>query len=158
MRMTISEFETTVKAKHPNKIFDFMIDISTSARYMFALDHLHEANHTFGYKILVSSHIYDFDTSTVIKDSDGIFLNLVLTATTVNATGTSVTSFIQPTPNFSLGNNQANYISNVTGVEKGILTALEYLESGQKSKTCECGATSVKSNKHSSWCQMAIGE
>lgn len=138
-----SEFETKVAAKHPNIILYITLlnPQMPLTIYAYKKDPYSQYN---SWDHLQRSFAADYvwQDGTVLIDTDGLF------SVAVNVPGLT---------SFTIGNGTITTISDWAD-------AMIYTEmfggggagSGTPKKlpTCECGAHSTGSNKHSSWCQL----
>lgn len=144
MNCTRNEFISKVHSKWPHKhIGDdvFVTSIGTDIHTVYMLDTLGECQKSASDKTKLASHIWR--DGVVTKDVDGLFSSAV---TAVNSTHGPITATL---PKSQFPNYKVFYTYDLEG-------PILPISVGGPSKVlkCECGSSSVGSNKHSSYCPI----
>lgn len=136
MTFTKDEFFNTVRAKHPHKWIVSDVDAPTGYVYWFALDTAGETQLDLYGKWKHASHIWFEKSGNITYDSDGIF----------NPPVNSLNN-IAPSNNPFLSLNRSY-------VEEALAGVIILKPNPWSKPKCCCGAHSVGSNRHSSWCDI----
>jgi hypothetical protein len=140
MKCTRQEFEAKVRNKHPARWIN--IDVCHLGKETsFILDTAGECQYSFSEKQRLASYIW-YDGA-VIKDSDGLF------SPPAPLPGGSYFTTYVPTVTISSSTPNGGTYTRVDGPVT--------VTFGGTPVKCECGANSVGSNSHSSWCGIKEG-
>ena len=128
--MDAQTYETTVRFRHPHKWMVKYYSFVTHEELVFAMDTPRECQLPLHHKYKLASHILNVSLGMVIKDSDALF---------VQSGQHMIPPPIRPTLSTSGVTDWSMMCDDrpVTKIDK-----------------CECGAHSVGSNRHSSYCAI----
>ena len=164
MKCTDLEFQKIVHAKYPAKYMHYcsLYNPATShfgEVHLLALDTMGEMQLDFKQKLKLASHawvIRDVDGE-VIKDSDGLFnTNIFTSSGPITLSLPAASTLPGGTITVKL-NNPINYLPvtvKVSADGKGWELIDPEKEERKASLKCCCGAHSVGSDRHSSWCDI----
>ena len=164
MKCTDLEFQKTVHAKYPAKYTHYCYSnapFTYGVLHLLALDTIGEMSLDFSQKLKLASHAWiaravgNVDGE-VIKDTNGLFnTNLPTSSGPITL---NLPSAPNPGSTFTVRlNNPINYLP-VTIQVNSDGNGWEILNDPQKaSLKCCCGAHSVGSDRHSSWCDVEKG-
>jgi len=147
MNCTRNEFINKVHSKWPHKHIsdDVLITgISSDIHTVYMLDTLGECQLTTASKFAIASHIWR--DGAVLRDTDGLFSSM-----TTTVTGTQPVSVPLPVAHFPSFTYVPVY-SN--GAHWELYDTANPPYTTLKNLKCECGSSSVGSNKHSSYCPV----
>jgi hypothetical protein len=147
MNCTEQEFERIVHNTHPHKWMNR--DMSQGFPVLFALDTAVECQLSYVEKYKIADYVWD--QGYVIKDTTNLFSPL----STIPTYAFSFPYNPPPNPSSLSG---IPFIPMVFDLSSKIGADTSNFEVGQhvflKPLKCECGAHSVGSNRHSSWCEI----
>lgn len=133
MNCTRDEFEKKVWTQHPHK-FSIVEEAYGLIITVFMLDTMGEAQLSYADKHRIASHIWA--DGYVVKDTNGLFIQPPI----LNHINANIPTTTFNIPSHGGYNKSDIYIPDA------------YSSDAQKSLKCECGAHSVGSDKHYSWC------
>jgi len=147
MNCTRNEFINKVHSKWPHKHIsdDVLITgISSDIHTVYMLDTLGECQLDIATKFAIASHIWRDDA--VLRDIDGLFSQSA--STSINPKFVNV-----PMPHYPFKITYVDIFGNPVDVAGNPInkTSDSIIV---KSLKCECGSSSVGSNKHSSYCPV----
>ena len=135
MNCTRQEFENQVRAKYPHKWDNADVNPVNGYFTVFMLDTNAECQSSFNLKNTLASHIWE--AGCVIKDTDNLFSTK--SGVTMTTTG--------PTQMWING-------TAINPIDWNFVNLHISVDSPTKTLKCECGAHTIGSNQHSSWCEI----
>lgn len=138
--MTRQDFEDTIRRHYPAKWINTDVDPVTADVYVFALDTQAECRGSFSLKLALADYIYNASSDTVTKDQAGIFTTIQMNTNGVLTLPTGFKYSYQ-----IIGGGGSGGSGHIDGWKE---------IPNKRTPKCECGAVSVGSNRHSSWCEM----